>query len=94
MSSPVLDSPLLDDAFVAAQIDRALAPFVDKLDGDQLAWMREQLARTLVEDDAARAVLVGAHPRNIENSGEQVRLSELLRRAERLLDEERRAGGD
>ena len=86
-------SPLLDDPFVVAQLERALEPFVDQLDTDELAWMREQLARTLVEDEQARALLMGAHPRNVDHSGDQVRLSELLRRAEKLLDDERRAGG-
>jgi hypothetical protein len=86
-------NPLLDDAFVLAQIERALEPFIGRLDADELSWMREQLARTMVEDEQARALLLGAHPRTVETSGEQLRLTELLRRAQKLLDDERRAGG-
>jgi len=88
-----MTSPLLDDPFVLAQVERALEPFVDRLDADELAWMREQLARTMVDDEQARALLMGAHPRDVESSGEQVRLTELLRHADKLLDDERRAGG-
>jgi hypothetical protein len=85
-------SPLLDDPFALAQIERALEPFIDRIDADELAWMRQELARILVEDEHARALLMGAHPRDVESSGEQVRLTELLRRAEKMLDDERSAG--
>jgi len=63
---------LLKDPFVAAQVQDAIAPFVGRLDGEDIAWMREQLAQLLEDDGEAAAALLGAHPRNVDHSGERV----------------------
>lgn len=63
--------PLLSDPFVAAQIDDAVAPFVPRLPADELAWLRDQLALFLQTDAEAALLLQGAHPRNLDASGER-----------------------
>lgn len=62
--------PLLADPWIAAQIDAAVAPYVNRLPPDEVAWMREQLAETLAEDDAAAELLQRAKPVHVEQSGE------------------------
>jgi hypothetical protein len=64
--------PLLEDPFVAAEIDQALAPFRDALSPEDVDWLRTELARILAEDPAAREALRGAHPRVVDESGERV----------------------
>ena len=63
---------LLSDAWVAAAVDDAVAPFEDLLPPDELGWMRERLADLLEEDPEAKAVLAGARPRIVDDSGERV----------------------
>ena len=52
-------SDLLRDPWVRERVERALAPYVGKLSEESLAWMREQLAHTRVQDNA-RVFLPGA----------------------------------
>jgi hypothetical protein len=65
--------PLLDDPFVAAEIDRALAAYAMRLSLDDLAWAREQLAALLADHPEARDLLAAAHPRQVDESGERLR---------------------
>jgi len=60
---------LLDDPWVAAQVDAAIAPYVGKLSETDLAWMRDQLAETLAEDAYAASLVRRAHPRVSDQSG-------------------------
>lgn len=60
----------LRDPWTAAQIEEALAPYVDHLAPSELAWMRDQLAEALVEDPEGRALLQHARPHAIDQSGE------------------------
>jgi hypothetical protein len=69
---------LLADPFVAAEIDEAVAPFQGRLEPEELAWMRDQLAHLCETDPEAAAALKGAHPRHhpgdagsIDASGER-----------------------
>ena len=62
--------PLLDDPWVAAQIDAAVAPYVGRLPAREVAWMREQLAETLASNDKAGNLLRRAKPAVVEQSGE------------------------
>ena len=62
--------PLLDDPWVSAQIDAAVAPYVGRLSAGEVAWMREQLAETLAEGGKAEALLRRAQPAVVEQSGE------------------------
>ncbi len=62
--------PLLDDPWVAAQIDAAVAPYVGRLPAREVAWMREQLAETLASNDKAANLLRRAKPAVVEQSGE------------------------
>jgi hypothetical protein len=73
--------PLLDDPFVAQEIDAALQPYAHALSAAELAWMRDQLAETLANDPDARRVLDAAHPRNedVDESGERLRLGATAR---------------
>jgi hypothetical protein len=61
---------LLSDPWVAAQIERALAPYAGRVSAEELEWMREQLVATLREDEGAAQLLRRAHPRVVEESGE------------------------
>jgi len=65
--------PLLDDPFVALEIDQALAPYAEHLDAEQLEWARDQLAALLTDDSDGRALLDAAHPRQVDESGERLR---------------------
>ncbi len=58
------------DPWITAQIDEVVAPYVGRLPARDVAWMREQLAITLTSDEAAAALLKGARPRLVEQSGE------------------------
>jgi hypothetical protein len=63
--------PLLDDPWVKARIDAALAPYVNVVSPDDLAFMREELAEVLVRDERAARILWRARPRNdVDASGE------------------------
>ena len=63
--------PLLSDRFVAAQIDDAVEPFKHRLLPEELEWIRDQLAVLLHRDPEASSLLKGAHPRNLDTSGER-----------------------
>lgn len=63
---------LLADAWVAAAVDDAVAPFEDLLPPEELSWMRERLADLLEQDPDAKATLAGARPRIVDDSGERV----------------------
>jgi hypothetical protein len=63
-------NPLLADPWIAARIDEALAPYLGRLPASDVAWMREQLAETLSNDEEAASVLRAAMPRHVEQSGE------------------------
>jgi len=65
--------PLLDDPFVAAEIDRALAVYASRLPTADLAWARDQLAALLADNPEARELLAAAHPRQVDESGERLR---------------------
>lgn len=67
-------SRLLKDPFVAQQVQDAVAPFVGRLSEADIAWMRAQLAQLLVDDPEVAAALKGAHPRNVDVSGERAQL--------------------
>lgn len=62
--------PLLDDPWVSAQIDAAVAPYVGRLPAGEVAWMREQLAETLASNAKAADLLHRAKPAVVEQSGE------------------------
>lgn len=64
-----LVNPLLADAWIAAQIDAAVAPYRGRLPEAEIAWMREQLAEVLASDERAARVLRRAHPRPVDESG-------------------------
>jgi hypothetical protein len=66
-----MDTSLLDDAWIAAQIDAAVAPYVGRLPAHEVAWMREQLVEVLLYDEEAIRLLRRAHPREVNESGEQ-----------------------
>ena len=59
---------LLDDPWVAAQVDAALTPYVGRLSATDLAWMRDQLAETLAEDAYAASLVRRSHPRVSDQS--------------------------
>ncbi len=66
-----MDSALLDDPWIAAQVDAALAPYAGRLPASELAWMRAQLADVLARDERAARLLRLAHPREGDVSGER-----------------------
>ncbi|KYF68305.1 hypothetical protein [Sorangium cellulosum] len=66
-----MDASLLDDPWIAAQVDAAVAPYVGRLPAHEVAWMREQLAEVLVHDEEASRLLRRAHPREVDESGER-----------------------
>jgi hypothetical protein len=62
--------PLLLDPWIAAQVDAAVAPYVGRLPGREVAWMRDQLADTLASDASAAKLLRRSRPTIVEESGE------------------------
>jgi hypothetical protein len=63
--------PLLDDPWIAARIDSAVAPYRDLVSPDDIAFMRDELAELLVRDIHAARALRRAKPReNVDASGE------------------------
>ena len=63
--------PLLDDPWVRARIDAALAPYHNLVSADDLAFMRDELAEVLVSDELAARALRRARPRDdVDVSGE------------------------
>lgn len=67
----------LDDPWVAAEIERALAPYVGRLSSAKLDWMREQLLDSLRTETKAADLLRRARPRDVDESGEVARDSSL-----------------
>jgi len=65
--------PLLEDPWVAARIEVAVAPYVGRLTPREVAWMREQLAETLASDEHAALLARRARPVTVEESGEVLR---------------------
>ena len=64
---------LLEDEYIAAQIEDAVRPFVGRLSDEELAWMRASLAALLEDDPGAAALLRGAYPREVDESGKRVK---------------------
>lgn len=62
--------PLLEDPWISAQVEAALAPYVGRLSAAEVAWMRDQIADTLQTDDKASLLLRRARPVHVEYSGE------------------------
>jgi hypothetical protein len=62
--------PLLNDPWVVAQVDAAVAPLRGSLSEDEVAFLREQLAEILASDPEAQRLLRRARPRYVEESGE------------------------
>ncbi len=62
----------LDDPWIAAQIEAAVAPYVGRLPARDLEWMRAQLAEVLSSDPRAAGLLRAAHPREVDHSGERL----------------------
>ncbi len=62
---------LLDDPWVKARIEAALAPYRGRLSTKELDVLRDQLAEVLVADERAAKTLRRARPReNVDVSGE------------------------
>ncbi len=68
---PRMDASPLDDPWIAAQVDAAVAPYVGRLPAEEVAWMREQLAEVLLHDEEAIRLLRRAQPREVDESGER-----------------------
>ncbi|WP_437488329.1 hypothetical protein WME75_08530 [Sorangium sp. So ce1014] len=66
-----MDASPLDDPWIAAQVDAAVAPYVGRLPAEEVAWMREQLAEVLLHDEEAIRLLRRAQPREVDESGER-----------------------
>jgi hypothetical protein len=62
--------PLLADPWIAAQVESAVAPYVGRLSEEEVAWMRDQLAQTLEDDERAAKLLRRAQPVHVDESGE------------------------
>lgn len=59
-----------EDLWMIEQVEAALAPYVDKLPAEDLAWMRQQLLETLRDSDHGRRLVRRARPVEVEHSGE------------------------
>lgn len=63
--------PLLNDPWIKARIDAAVAPYMNLVSRDDLAFMRDELAELLVQDERAARALRRARPReDVDASGE------------------------
>jgi hypothetical protein len=62
--------PLLADPWVAARVDAAVAPYRALLSGEDLAFLRDELAERMNSDEALALALRRARPRHVEQSGE------------------------
>jgi hypothetical protein len=62
--------PLLEDPWIAAQVEAAVLPYEGRLSEEEVAWMREQLAETLASDEKAALLLRRARPVEVDGSGE------------------------
>jgi hypothetical protein len=64
-------NPLLDDPWIKARIDAAVAPYRNIVSPDDLAFLRDELAEVLVRDERAARALRRARPRDdVDASGE------------------------
>ena len=64
-----MTSPL-EDPWIAARIEAAVAPYVGRVSAEELAWMKEQMAASLVEHEKAAKLLRRARPAVVDESGE------------------------
>jgi hypothetical protein len=62
--------PLLQDPWIAAQVEAAVAPYIGRLPDGEVTWMRDQLAETLATDEHAQRLLRRAKPTVVAESGE------------------------
>lgn len=62
--------PLLEDPWIAAQVEAAVAPYVGRLSAEEVSWMRDQLAETLATDENAALLIRRARPIQVQESGE------------------------
>ena len=63
--------PILNDPWIKARIDAAVAPYVNLVSRDDLAFLRDELAELLVQDERAARALRRARPReDVDASGE------------------------
>lgn len=63
-------NPLLDDPWIAARIEAAVAPYVGRLSDEQIAWMKEQMAASLEGHENAATLLHRARPVHVDESAE------------------------
>jgi len=62
---------LLQDPWVKARIEAAVAPYRHLVSADDLAFMQDELAELLIQDERAARTLRRARPReNVDASGE------------------------
>lgn len=59
----------IDDPWLQAKIDAAIAPYAGRLSDESLAWMREQIAESILSDPEALKLMRGARPRTVDASG-------------------------
>jgi hypothetical protein len=62
--------PLLDDPWIAAQVEAAVAPYAGRLSAGEIAFLRDQLAETLASDERAQKLARRARPVSVDESGE------------------------
>lgn len=63
--------PILNDPWIKARIDAAVAPYVNLVSRDDLEFLRDELAALLVQDERAARALRRARPReDVDASGE------------------------
>lgn len=62
--------PLLEDPWIAARIEAAVAPYAGRLSAEELAFMKEQMAESLEGHEKAAKLLRRARPPEVDQSGE------------------------
>lgn len=63
--------PLLDDPWIKARIDKAVAPYRHLVSPEDFAFLQDELAEVLVRDEHAARALRRARPRDdVDASGE------------------------
>jgi hypothetical protein len=62
-----------EDPALAAEIDRALAPYVGLVDAETLGFMRAELATTLLSHPVGRRLLDRVRPIAVQKSAEVTR---------------------
>lgn len=82
---------LLNDPWIKARIDAALAPYQNLVSPDDLAFLRDELAEVLVRDEQAARSLRRARPRaDVQASGESFVGTDLRDQSKRV----RKTGGE